>query len=980
MLSCKKDEEPFINITQTELTIANAGGSQSIPFKSNTNWIAKSSASWCTVTPSNGSASIKNTTITLSANDTYDDRTCTVTIMAGNISKTITIKQSKSLGLLATKDKYDLTNDAQTIEVEVKANVDFNISISDEWITQVNTRGLTTTNLKFDIAKNRSYTNRVGTITIKQKSGNLSRVIKVYQSQEDAIILSNKSETISSESQALEVELKTNVDFEVIIPEEATGWVSYISTRALRTETLILNISENEDKYDSRSTDIFIKNIASNLQDTLTIIQEKAPDVPAISTLDAYDIMRTSAKSGGEISTDGGAPILAKGVCWSTQENPTIEDFKTNNGLGIDNFVAHIKDLDEGTKYYVRAYATNRAGTAYGNQISFSTIAVVETPVISPKGGMYASTQSIAITCATDGAQIRYTLDGSDPTESSELYNGAILIDEGVTLKAKAYKTNWIASSVAKESYIVNLDAQLIIGSANTIQHIDVSNDFIFRLNDLNDKDVFFVFSNQNSTSSRVMPHIVSNVVTMNTTAKSINGSEPSTFLIPGKPSITEFNNDPWSRPRDGAGRSQSQQSISIQSQQLMLGSQDYLKDDLNNSILSTVRKVISAHGKNLYVWVANNCWEQGGTKSYNVTQQMVDALASKFLAPGNDNDIYEWVTNIAGDHWGPTPPNKGFIAETDDIHIWLMDIDDDNKTSGTVTLGYFYARDNYITSYYSNSNEKLMFTIDAVLFAKPDNGSWSLSHYLPNRIISTLAHEFTHMIYFYQHQVLNNYQFGDPTINEMSAQCMEDLVANKIEADGPRGIPYGNSSAGHSGNDNGRLPLYNSNNQFNLLNWSNKNEERVINYSKTYALGAYLMRNYGGANFIRELIQNNATGVESIVAAVNANGGNVLNFGEILQRFGAANLLSDNTTVATGYRFNTGSWITSTVNGISYDLGSINLYNYSPTPTIYNKLPNQQQQPNSNILYRAGNNLSGKNEWLIQGMDSDVKLTVVIK
>lgn len=138
-------------------------------------------------------------------------------------------------------------------------------------------------------------------------------------------------------------------------------------------------------------------------------------------------------------------------------------------------------------------------------------------------------------------------------------------------------------------------------------------------------------------------------------------------------------------------------------------------------------------------------------------------------------------------------------------------------------------------------------------------------------------------------------------------------------------------------------------------------------------------MRNYGGANFIRELIQNNSTGVESIVAAVNANGGNGLSYGDILQRFGVANLLSDQTTITNGYKFNTGSWITSTVNGIDYDLGSINLYNYAPTPTIYNELP-YSQQPNSNILYRAGNNLSGKNEWIIKGMDSDIKLTVVIK
>ena len=977
MLSCQKDEKPFININQTELTIANTGGSQNIPFKSNTNWIAKSSASWCTVTPAKGDASITKTTITLSANDTYDDRSCTVTIMAGSISKTITINQSKSLGLLVTKDKFDLTNDAHTIDVEVKANIDFDISKSDEWITQVNTRGLTTTNLKFDIAKNSSYNNRVGTITVKQKNGDLSSIIKVYQSQEDAIILSNKTETISSESQTLEVELKTNVDFEVIIPEEATGWVSYIPTRALRTETLMLNISENEDKDDSRTTDIYIKNIASNLQDTLTIIQEKAPDVPTITTLDVYDIIRTSAKTGGEISTDGGAAILAKGVCWSILENPTIEDSKTSNGLGIANFVAQIKNLDEGTTYYVRAYATNRAGTAYGNQVSFSTISVVEAPVISLKGGMYTSTQTVTITCATDGAQIRYTLDGSDPTETSELYNGAILIDEGVTLKAKAYRTNWIASTVAKESYIINLDAQLIIGSANAIQHIDASNDFIFRLDDLNDKDVFFVFSNQNSTSSRVMPQIVSNVATKNVVAKSIIGSQPTTFLIPGKPSITEFNNNPLNQPRDGAGRSQSQQSISIQSQQLMLGSQDYLKDDLNNSILSTVRKVISAHGKNLYVWVANNCWEQGGTKKYNVTQQMVDALASKFLAPGNDNDIYEWVTNIAGDHWGPTH-HSNLIPETDDIHIWLMDIDNDNLTSGSVTLGYFYARDNFLKSSIPTSNEKLMFTVDAVLFAKPDYGAWDLSHYLPNRIISTLAHEFTHMIYFYQHQILRN-QSSNAAINEMCAQCIEDLVANKIMADGPRGVSYGVPSAGYAGNDGGRLPLYNSKNHYDLLNWSGRSEERVLNYSKTYALGAYLMRNYGGANFIRELIQSNSTDIESIVDAVNANGGNGLSYGDILQKFGAANLLSDNTAMATGYKFNTGGWITSTVNGIDYDLGSINLYNYWPPPNVYNELP-YSQQPSSNVLYRAGDKLSGKNEWLIKGMDSDVQLTVVIK
>lgn len=138
-------------------------------------------------------------------------------------------------------------------------------------------------------------------------------------------------------------------------------------------------------------------------------------------------------------------------------------------------------------------------------------------------------------------------------------------------------------------------------------------------------------------------------------------------------------------------------------------------------------------------------------------------------------------------------------------------------------------------------------------------------------------------------------------------------------------------------------------------------------------------MRNYGGANFIRELIQNNSTGINSIVAAVNSNGGAGLNYGDILQRFGVATLLSDQTSVANGYKLNTVDWSTSTVNGINYNLGAINLYNYSPLPTIYNELP-KKQNPNSNILYKAGGNLSGTKEWHFKGMDSDTKLTVVIK
>ncbi len=94
----------------------------------------------------------------------------------------------------------------------------------------------------------------------------------------------------------------------------------------------------------------------------------------ATLTTDAItnNITGTSATSGGNITADGGAPITARGVCWSTSANPTISlSTKTFNGTGTGTFVSQITGLTAGTTYYVRSYAQNAAGVAYGNEISF---------------------------------------------------------------------------------------------------------------------------------------------------------------------------------------------------------------------------------------------------------------------------------------------------------------------------------------------------------------------------------------------------------------------------------------------------------------------------------------------------------------------------------------------------------------------------------------------------------------------------------
>lgn len=110
---------------------------------------------------------------------------------------------------------------------------------------------------------------------------------------------------------------------------------------------------------------------------------------PEVTTTLIREITSTTAIGGGQVISDGGSPITHKGLCWNLTGSPTIKDPKTDAGTGVGDFTTSLTNLQPNTTYFTRAYATNSMGTAYGNQVPFTTQG--STPSVSTDQMAYVS-------------------------------------------------------------------------------------------------------------------------------------------------------------------------------------------------------------------------------------------------------------------------------------------------------------------------------------------------------------------------------------------------------------------------------------------------------------------------------------------------------------------------------------------------------------------------------------------------------------
>ena len=180
--------------------------------------------------------------------------------------------------------------------------------------------------------------------------------------------------------------------------------------------------------------------------------------LPTVTTDSVGAVTETTATCGGVVTADGNASVTMRGVCWDTLPNPTVSDSHTDDGTGLGIFNSSMTGLVSGTIYYVRAYATNSAGTAYGTTRTFTTRISVTT---SQVGGITATTVVCGGTVNSAGnAEVTMrgvcwdtlpapTLSGShtsDGTGAGTFTSHITGLTPGVTYYVRAYATNSVGT------------------------------------------------------------------------------------------------------------------------------------------------------------------------------------------------------------------------------------------------------------------------------------------------------------------------------------------------------------------------------------------------------------------------------------------------------------------------------------------------------------------------------------------------------
>lgn len=284
--SCSEKEDPAqitigdssVEYFQSRMDFPSEGGSKTISFSTNKNWVISVSESgmdvdWCSVTPSTGVSGDITVTINVKENTSYGERNVVLTLTAGDAVEKLRVSQKQNDAILLSSTLYEVPMEGEEIELQVKSNVNYTVEIPEQyknWIHgESTTRSLENKDLRFKVDCNEDYEKREGEIVISD--GNITEVVKIYQAGGGILILSKNEYNIPSNGGTITVDLSSNFEYEYQIPN--VDWIKLDNgTRGMSSHSLNFDILQN-DLYDGRSANIRFYDPNGTVNETVSINQ-----------------------------------------------------------------------------------------------------------------------------------------------------------------------------------------------------------------------------------------------------------------------------------------------------------------------------------------------------------------------------------------------------------------------------------------------------------------------------------------------------------------------------------------------------------------------------------------------------------------------------------------------------------------------------------------------------------------------------------
>ena len=341
-------QKDALTVTSSKYEVASKGGNISVEVKANINFEVEVKADWIKQVKSSNTRALttSNLNFTIEPNETGDKREGEIIIKSGELSETVKVYQGFENFITLTQKDFTIPEEGGNVDIEIKSTLNYEVKmLSDvDWITEVQSRAVSTHTHHYTVSPNDTYDSReVKIVFYDPKDKNVADTVTIYQLQKDAIVLAQDEYIMEAKGGELDFTVSANVEFKVSV---SADWIEQISTRGLIDKRLKFVVKENTSD-ENRETVITISN--DKLEQHIKVIQ-KGKNIFSIKQKE-YTVSAAGEQIRVEVTATGKYSIQMPEVDWiaevttkATVTNTHVFTIAANEGY--DERLAEITFID----------------------------------------------------------------------------------------------------------------------------------------------------------------------------------------------------------------------------------------------------------------------------------------------------------------------------------------------------------------------------------------------------------------------------------------------------------------------------------------------------------------------------------------------------------------------------------------------------------------------------------------------------------